>query len=361
MRMNCAACQRGRPLREVLAQGQRPEKLPSVGSEARRAISGILNIDKPAGMTSHGVVAAVRRASGVRRVGHAGTLDPMATGVLVVCLGQATRVIDYLMDSPKAYRAEIVLGVATDTYDAEGRVTYRAPKVEVAREQVVRALSKFLGPIEQMPPMYSALKHKGKPLYELARQGIEVEREPRRVEIYRLEVTSWAPRKVSHVSRTAQAGEGLRTCETLHPPRLEIEVKCSRGTYVRSLAHDLGEVLGCGAHLGGLARLRSGRFTLEMAEPLSVVEEAFRLGYWPEIIHPLDEALLEVEAMVVDHETAQRIRQGQQVGGEKPDSTCPSASSGHCLRRAYSLDGELIGLLEYDDRTGLWQPRKVFA
>ncbi|HID86498.1 MAG TPA: tRNA pseudouridine(55) synthase TruB, partial [Anaerolineae bacterium] len=292
-------------------------------------MSGILNVDKPAGMTSHDVVAAVRRASGVRRVGHAGTLDPMATGVLVVCLGQATRVIEYLMDSPKTYRAEIVLGVATDTYDAEGRVTYQAPKVEVTRELLEAALSRFLGPIEQVPPMYSALKHEGKPLYELARQGIEVERKPRRVEIYRLEVISW------------------------DSPRLEIEVECSRGTYVRSLAHDLGEALGCGAHLRSLVRLRSGRFTLEMAEPLSVVEEAFRLGYWPEIIHPLDEALLDYEAMVVDRETAQRIRQGQQVRGGPPDSAR--------LRRAYSLDGEFIGLLEYEDRTGLWQPRKVFA
>ena len=177
--------------------------------------------------------------------------------------------------------------------------------------------------------MYSALKHKGKPLYELARQGIEVEREPRRVEIHRLEVTAWTP------------------------PRLEIKVECSRGTYVRSLAHDLGEALGCGAHLGGLVRLRSGRFTLEMAEPLSVVEDAFRLGYWPEIIHPLDEALLEVEAMVVDQETERRIRQGQQVEGR---ARCHLA-----LRRAYSPDGEFIGLLEYDERTGLWQPRKVFT
>lgn len=327
--MSCAACQRGCPLREILAQGQTPKRVPSGGREGRRAISGILNVDKPAGMTSHDVVAAVRRASGVRRVGHAGTLDPMATGVLIVCLGQATRVIEYLMDSPKTYRAEIVLGVATDTHDAEGRVTYRAPKVEVTREQVEAALSEFLGPIEQVPPMYSALKHEGKPLYKLARQGIEVEREPRRVEIYRLEVTSWAP------------------------PRLEIEVECGRGTYIRSLAHDLGEALGYGAHLGSLVRLRSGRFTLEMAEPLSVVEEAFRLGYWPEIIHPLDEALLDVEAMVVDREAARRIRQGQQVQGPLPDSAR--------LRRAYSLNGEFIGLLEYDDQTGLWQPRKVFA
>jgi tRNA pseudouridine55 synthase len=282
-------------------------------------------------MTSHDVVAAVRRASGVRRVGHAGTLDPMATGVLVVCLGQATRVIEYLMDSPKSYRAEIVLGVATDTYDAEGRVTYQAPKVEVTREQVEAALSEFHGPIEQVPPIYSALKHQGTPLYELARQGIEVERQPRRVEIYRLKVASWTP----------------------HPPRLEIEVECSRGTYIRSLAHDLGECLGCGAHLGTLVRLGSGRYTLETAKPLQVVEEAFRLGYWTEIIHPLDEALLDVEAMVVDHETAQRIRQGQQVEGE---------ARGHlALRRAYSMDGEFIGVLEYDDRTGRWQPRKVFT
>ncbi|MFQ6057890.1 MAG: tRNA pseudouridine(55) synthase TruB [Anaerolineae bacterium] len=343
-----------------------PKMVPSVGREGRRAISGILNIDKPPGMTSHDVVAAVRRASGVRRVGHAGTLDPLATGVLVVCLGQATRVIEYLMDSPKTYRAGIVLGVATDTYDAEGQVTYQAPKVKVSREEVEAALAQFVGVIEQVPPMYSALKHEGRPLYKLARQGVEVKREPRRVEIYRLEVTDWAPTTSGHwAERQVTACHDQRsrplvswpaftqTRVTACHPWLEIEVQCSRGTYIRSLAHDLGQRLGCGAYLERLVRLASGRFTLDQAEPLSVVEDSFAQGYWPEILHPLDEALLDYEAMVVDRETAQRIRQGQQVEGEKPDSTR--------LRRAYSLDGEFIGLLRYDDRTGLWQPHKVFA
>jgi tRNA pseudouridine55 synthase len=292
-------------------------------------ISGILNVDKPAGMTSHDVVDRVRQMSSQRRVGHAGTLDPLATGVLIVCLGQATRVAEYLMASDKVYQAQIRLGVTTDTHDAEGEVTATA-EVDVGEEEVREALASFVGSIQQMPPMYSALKREGTPLYKLARQGITVEREARSVEIYNIELLDWMP------------------------PLFTVQVECSPGTYIRALARDLGQKLDCGAHLQSLTRLASGQFTLEEAVSLDELAEAFAQGNWQEFIHPLDKALLDFEPMVVDAQTEKRIRYGQQV---QALAACERGE----LRRAYSQTGELIAILRHDPQTGLWQPKKVFT
>ena len=298
--------------------------------EREPIISGILNIDKPQGWTSHDVVAKVRRLSGQKRVGHAGTLDPLATGVLLVCLGQATRVSEYLMRGRKVYRAAVHLGLSTDTYDAEGQVTATAPGVNVTLSQLEEALSAFVGRIEQTPPMYSALKHQGTPLYKLARQGKTVERKPRTVEITEIKLLDWSS------------------------PVLTIEVACSPGTYLRSLAHDLGQRLGCGAHLSSLTRLASGHFTLDEAVSLDALSEAFATGRWTELIHPLDEALLDFEAITVGSQAERQIRFGQPVQG-------PTPSSSSSLCRAYSTEGKLIALLQYDAQTGLWQPKKVFS
>ncbi|MBM4465977.1 MAG: tRNA pseudouridine(55) synthase TruB [Chloroflexi bacterium] len=289
-------------------------------------MNGILNIAKPAGMTSHDVVDRVRQMSGQRRVGHAGTLDPSATGVLVVCLGQASRVAEYLVASDKVYRAQIRLGVSTDTHDAAGEVTATA-EVNVREEEVREALAAFVGSIQQIPPMHSALKRKGTPLYKLARQGITVERESRSVEIHSIELLAWTR------------------------PVLTIRVKCSPGTYIRALARDLGQELGCGAHLQSLTRLASGHFTLEQAVSLDELAEAFERGDWQKFIHPIDEALLDFEPVVVDAQMEKRIRHGRQVQG-------PDAPG---LRRAYSQNGDLIAILRHDPQTGLWQPRKVFT
>jgi len=293
-------------------------------------ISGILNIDKPQGWTSHDVVARVRHLSGQKQVGHAGTLDPLATGVLLVCLGQATRVSEYLMRGRKVYRAAVHLGLSTDTYDAGGRVTATAPQVNVTLSQLEEALAAFVGRIEQTPPMYSALKYRGAPLYRLARQGKTVERKPRPVEIYDLKLLDWSS------------------------PVLTIEVTCSPGTYIRSLAHDLGQRLGCGAHLSSLVRLASGHFTLDEAISLETLSEAFATGRWAELLRPLDEALLDFEAITFDCQAERRIRLGQPVLGPEP-----SSSSSLC--RAYSTEGRLIALLQYKAQTGLWQPKKVFS
>jgi tRNA pseudouridine55 synthase len=292
---------------------------------SRQKISGILNIDKPAGMTSHDIVDRVRQISGQRRVGHAGTLDPAATGVLVVCLGQATRLAEYLMASAKTYRAQICLGVSTDTHDTDGQTTATA-EVPVCEEEVRGALTSFVGSIQQVPPMYSALKHEGVPLYKLARRGVTVEREPRSVEIHHIELINW------------------------NPPLLTIGVKCSPGTYIRALARDLGQKLGCGAHLQSLTRLASGQFTLEKAVGLDELSDAFAQGDWQGFIHPMDEALQDLRSMIVDAQAEKHVRQGQQIQG--PDSP------GLC--RAYYSTGELIAILRYDSRTGLWQPKKVF-
>ena len=304
----------------------------------KQPLNGILNIAKLAGMTSHDVVDRVRQMSGQQRVGHAGTLDPAATGVLVVCLGQATRVAEYLMASDKVYQAQIHLGVSTDTHDAEGEVTATA-EVEVSEEKgwrIRKTLAAFVGPIQQVPPMYSALKRGGIPLYKLARQGITVEREPRSIVIHDIELLRWTP------------------------PLLTIRVKCSPGTYIRALARDLGQKLGCGAHLHSLTRLASGHFTLEEAVSLDELTEAFVQGNYQEFIHPLDEALLDFEPMVVDAQTEKCICHGQQV--EAPPLTPPDCGRGEKeeLRRAYSEKGELIAILRHDPQTGHWQPKKVF-
>ena len=228
------------------------------------SIDGILNINKPTGMTSLDVVKIVRRLSGERSVGHAGTLDPGATGVLPVCLGQATRVIPFIVEAHKIYLAEIELGVSTDTYDADGNVTQKADPSNITREQVEGVLPSFSGSILQKPPMYSAVKHQGKRLYDLARSGIEVEREPRRADVFRLKLMDW------------------------RPPYCTIAVECGKGTYIRSLAHDIGQSLGCGAHVRELARLRSGIFDIDDSVTIPQLEASFERNYWQDILHPID-------------------------------------------------------------------------
>ncbi len=195
---------------------------------------GFLNIDKPLGLTSHDVVARVRRNLNVKKVGHAGTLDPLATGVLVVCVGAATRLSEYVMNTTKRYEALVHLGVETETYDAEGAIVAEQAVNHVTQTDVEQALTTFLGPIDQLPPIYSAIKQGGRKLYEIARAGETAELQPRHVTIYALDILDW------------------------QPPFVRIAVTCSAGTYIRSLAHDLGAALGVGGSLDGLTRTASG-------------------------------------------------------------------------------------------------------
>ena len=323
---------------------------------------GILNLNKPLGPTSHDVVHRVRTLTGVRRVGHAGTLDPLATGVLLVCVGKATRVAEYLLSSTKVYAARVRLGISTTTFDAEGDVVSESP-VEVTRDQVEAALVQFRGEILQVPPMYSALKRRGVPLYRLARQGIEVAREPRPVEIVRLELTAW------------------------EPPDVLLEVTCSSGTYVRVLAYDLGQALGCGAHLAALSRQASGSFHLEDAITLDELAVAVSEGRWSDYLLPLDAALSGFPTWQLDADQARRLCLGQTIplatdqggppaSGEDgwPTGTRPtlaegedqarggaSVSAGATLARACGPDGTLLALVTYDRTANALRPHKVFC
>lgn len=292
--------------------------------------SGILNIDKPAGLTSHDVVQVLRRASGVRRVGHAGTLDPLATGVLLVCLGSATRVIDDLQAGRKGYRAEVCLGVATTTYDAEGEVVARSDPSRLTDAAIAEAVGAWRGEVQQSPPMFSAVHHDGRRLYDLARQGIEVDRALRPVTVHRLDIVAWSP------------------------PTLVLDMEVSKGTYVRALAHDIGQALGVGGHVAALRRTAVGSFVIAEAETLSRVVDAFEEGWWPHVIHPLDAALAHYSAMVVDAACAAAIRLGQQVDGPPP------SSPGAPITRAYESGGRFVGLLRWDPLTERWQPDRVF-
>jgi len=295
------------------------------------AIDGILNLDKPRGKTSFEAVAAVKRLSGERRVGHGGTLDPEATGVLPICLGQATRLVEFLAEAKKTYRAEIGLGISTDTYDATGKVTGRGDTSVLTRGEVEAATASFSGLVKQIPPMYSAVKHQGVPLYRWARAGVEVPRAAREVEFSRIKILEW------------------------QPPSLTLEVECSKGAYIRSLAHDLGGKLGCGAHLRNLVRLSSGPFHISDAVTMAQVEDAFREGWWSELIHPIDVAVLHLPAMTVGDDDERAIINGRPLGlGQEEE---PSGA----LRRAYSNDGRLVAILRYDEDRRCWQPRKVFA
>lgn len=297
-------------------------------NQVENIVSGVLVVDKPIGLTSHDVVQIIRRGSGIRRAGHTGTLDPRASGVLVVLVGPAVRLSEYVSASNKRYQATIRLGSSTDTYDADGAATSPTVSVDdITEDQFDEALQRFVGTIEQVPPPYSAVKVKGRKAYEMARQGEEVDLEPRTIEVYSLEILEWAP------------------------PEAVVDVYCSSGTYVRSLAHDLGNALGCGAHLIGLRRTKSGRFTLRDAVPLRRLQEAFTAGEWYRFLIPAAEALADWPMVELDADQVELVRHGHRVPAEE-------GSKGWA--RGVSEQGDLVALLEIDPESAEWQPKKVF-
>ena len=298
--------------------------------------SGLLNVNKPPGITSFGVVAAVRRGAGIRKVGHAGTLDPAASGVLIVCLGGATRITEYLMDLPKTYRGVVRLGQRTTTDDAEGRVVAEGDWSRVTEDDVRRALAGFKGVVRQAPPAHSAVKIEGEAAYRRARRGEEVSPKARPVHIYRL---------------------GLLRFE---PPDLEIEVECGRGTYIRSLARDLGEALGCGAHLASLVRTRVGPFRLEEACTLAELEEALARGDWQQFVLPVDFGLMHLPAVTLHFEDEKDLRHGQPFALDDDRAPVGGRAEDGAVYRAYAEDGSLAGLVRYDAKSGLWRPVRVF-
>jgi len=250
--------------------------------------TGFLLVDKPSGPTSHDVVGSIRRTAGQKKVGHAGTLDPMATGLLVLGLGRATRLLRFVQGAPKVYVARMVLGVATDTLDADGAVVERRP-LPVSEREVAEAAARFVGSILQIPPMVSARKVEGRRLYELAREGVTVEREARRVWIEEIEILDFSP------------------CDY---PEVLFRVRCSTGTYVRSLADDIGRALGGRAHLSSLRRHRIGGLSVEDARSPAELEELGADGRFEEALTPPAEGLADLPKVVVDHEVGRGIAHG---------------------------------------------------
>ncbi|UCH60521.1 MAG: tRNA pseudouridine(55) synthase TruB [Anaerolineales bacterium] len=298
--------------------------------QIKNIVSGVLVLDKPIGLTSHDVVQIVRRGTGIKRAGHTGTLDPRASGVLVVLIGPAVRLSEYVSASDKRYQATIRLGSSTDTYDSEGEITSTSMSSsleDITEEEFEEILQQFVGEIQQVPPPYSAVKVKGRKAYEMARKGEDVELEPRTIHVYSLEVLEWAP------------------------PEVVVDVYCSSGTYVRSLANDLGEKLGVGAHLVGLRRTKSGRFTLRDAVPLRRLQEAFDVGEWYRYLIPAAEALADWPMVELDPDEVELVRHGHRI-------TAEPGSNGWA--RGVSQQGDLVALLEVDTEAHEWQPRKVF-
>lgn len=286
------------------------------------ALEGLLLIDKPAGPTSHDVINQLRRLSGIRRTGHAGTLDPLASGLLLVCFGRATRLLEYLLKQPKCYEAAVRLGQSTDTYDAEGTVVSEKP-VNVTAVDIEQALDRFRGPIVQYAPAYSAVKRGGIPLYKLARQGQEVERPAREVTIDKLELLSW------------------------QEPVVHLDIACSSGTYIRALADDLGNALECGGHISALRRTVIGTFTIEQAVALGELDS----GNWSERLLSPDTAVRHLPKAAFSPDEARRLLLGQRVpGAGEFEEGAPA--------RAYEQEGRFLGIVVATERT--WQPRKMF-
>lgn len=286
---------------------------------------GILLLDKPVGITSNAALGRAKKILGIRKAGHTGALDPLASGLLPMCFGEATKVSAWLLNADKSYLAEILLGKITASGDAEGAITGQAPVPDLAAADVEEILDGFRGEIEQIPPMYSALKQGGRRLHELARRGIEVERKPRRVIVHELKLHS------------------------LDLPCMLIEVRCSKGTYIRSLAMDIGSKLGCGAHLTALRRTSAGPFLLDDAIGLDALEEMDREAACA-LLLPADAALRHWPALSLDVNEAARIRHGQSLTWRGEQRAGPV--------RLYHGD-RFMGIGELD--AGQLRPRRLFA
>jgi tRNA pseudouridine55 synthase len=299
----------------------------------KQTMDGILNIHKPSGKTSFSVVSVVKRLIKERRVGHAGTLDPMASGVLPVCFGKGTRIVEFLLEASKTYYARIELGFSTDTYDAKGSTTRLGDYSNISMEKIEQSLDQFHGIIHQTPPMFSAIKYNGKRLYQFAREGISIKRNSRTVNIYSLELLDYKP------------------------PLVTIKIECSRGTYIRTLAHELGELLGCGAHLRNLVRLSYGPFGIESAISLNKLEDAFLNNNWQRFIYPLDTVLNNLPRVIVTCEQEQIIKNGSSVI-MKP-SQINNGNEERCC--AYNYEGCFLAVLYFNTERNQWEPKKVFA
>ena len=268
-------------------------------------MNGVINVLKPPGMTSSDVVVYLRAKLGVRKVGHTGTLDPEAAGVLPVCLGKATRISDYLMHQDKVYRCGMKLGIQTDTSDLTGKVTARTDKFP-AEKQIVESMMSFLGESDQIPPMHSAIKMGGKKLYQLARQGVELEIPPRRIRIHQIRLLSYHP-----------------------PDSIQFEVSCSKGTYIRALCRDIGNDLGCGAVMSFLIRTGTGSFSVQESSSLDEILLAMEHGHLFRLIQPMETVLNPIlPTIVLKEECHEKISHGNSVGVESVQSSMVGIAPG---------------------------------
>ena len=296
-------------------------------------IDGVVLLDKPAGMSSQGAVTAVKRAFNADKAGHTGTLDPMATGLLPICLGEATKYSQDLLEADKSYIAQVKFGSRTDTGDAEGQIIEVLPLPAFADEFAIKValdalLPKFTGPITQVPPMYSALKRDGKPLYEYARAGIELERAPREITIHAIRWTN------------------------VNWPEATLEVSCSKGTYIRVLAEDIGNTLGCGAHLVGLRRTEVGHLNLEQSFTMESIQQGLQDS--SSYILPVDALLQTLPHLTVDEQQAKRLEMGQRV-----PLNLPSIEALVRIYRATAAPHNFIGTADW--RSGVLHPKRLIS
>lgn len=312
---------------------------------------GVLPVFKSVGYTSHDVVAKARRILHMKRIGHTGTLDPQVTGVLPLCLGKATRMVEYIQELPKEYEVVFIFGVATDTEDLEGEIIEQSESVHLTEDEIRRALASFVGTIQQKPPMYSAVKANGKRLYELARKGIEVERESREVQIFRIEILELQLQK--------------------QQPEVKCKVLCSKGTYIRTLCVDIGKVLGYPAVMAQLIRTAAGHLKAEHCYTLDEIQDLVHLNQLDSIIIPMDQAICHIPAYTTLDEFARKASQGQKlmISEIQPmDNTQDNDNNTiHHLQgqvnhlRLYTLDHQFLGIFQIDLTHHIVKPVKVLS
>jgi tRNA pseudouridine55 synthase len=296
-------------------------------------MNGILPLDKPSGITSFGAVSAMRRILSIKKIGHAGTLDPMATGVLPILIGSATRFLDYLPADNKRYTALIKLGFTTDTLDTTGNViSHSTQKIEFP--ELTKAVDSFRGEIQQIPPMYSAVQKDGVRLYDLARKGVEVDREPRKIKIYKSEILKFNEEQ----------------------QEFTLDVSCSKGTYIRTLAADIGDFLGSGACLAGLRRTEAAGYKLSQCYTISEIEDYFASGTLEKRLTPVEDALNMYSAVSVSEKQAKRFRNGGEL-----DLTRLKGNYSDGMYRIFDPDDTFLGLGEADALKGIMKVIKVFV
>jgi tRNA pseudouridine55 synthase len=299
-------------------------------------MKGIINILKPPGMTSFDVIFSCRKLFGIKKIGHAGTLDPGAAGVLTICIGRATKVVPFLTETRKVYRAEMEFGTETTTLDAFGEVTNRVEDFMLNEEEIRKVLDEFKGEIEQVPPMYSAIRHKGKRLYELARQGKKVERKPRKITIYDLKLIDFDGQK------------------------LIIDVECSKGTYIRTLCADIGKRLEIGAYMSFLVRTKVGEFSLDKAITLEELEFLVAKDRIDEVLEPLDKALEHLKAIKVKSEFDEPISNGVSIEWDNLATKLNDEVEVGEKFRVYNSAGDFIGVYTYHNKD-IFKPERIFV